>query len=385
MQAHAPLSGTVVVELGTSVAAPIGTLIFAELGAEVIKIENPKGGDDARLWGPPFVDGNSPTFHAINRNKMSAAIDLKDAAQCAALRSFIIDRADVVLQNLRPGLVESYGLDAKSLRAEKPSLIYCNLAAYGSAGPLAKKPGYDPLMQAFGGIMSITGLPDAEPVRVAPAIVDQGAAMWAAIGILAALLRRKETGEGCEVNTSLYETALNWVTPQLATYFGSGRLPKKAGTENFGIAPYKAYQASDGVWLVIAAGNDNLFRRLAVAFGHPEWPDDPQMRTNPDRVANRDKVNALVTDIVASGPSADWLAKLDAAGVPCAPLLSFDQIAEHPQYKAVGMQQEHPGSSIPLLGLPLQFDGTRPPLRHPAPKLGEHTHEVLGAPKKAAE
>lgn len=386
LEAHAPLAGTVVIELGTSVAAPIGTLIFAELGAQVIKIENPKGGDDARLWGPPFVDGNSPTFHAINRNKMSAAIDLKDETQRQALRNYILARADVVLQNMRPGLVESYGLDAASLRTEKPSLIYCNLAAYGSTGPLAKNPGYDPLMQAFGGIMSITGLPDAEPVRVAPAIVDQGAAMWAAIGILAALLRRKETGEGCEVNTSLYETALSWVTPQLATYFGSGRLPRKMGTENFGIAPYKAYQASDGIWIVIAAGNDNLFRRLAAAFGYPEWPDDPQMRTNPDRVANRDKVNALVTDVVATAPSTEWIAKLDAAGVPCAPLLSFDQIAVHPQYRAVGMQQEHADSKIPLLGLPLQFDGTRPPLRHVAPKLGEHTDEVLGPPRtKAAE
>ncbi len=386
MDAVAPLRGLVALELGTSVAAPIGTQILAELGAEVIKVENPKGGDDARLWGPPFLHGSSPTFHAINRNKKSAAIDLKDAEQLAALRRFMIERVDIVLQNLRPGLVESYGIDAKSLRAEKPSLIYCNLAAYGSSGPMAMKPGYDPLMQAFGGIMSITGLPDAEPVRVAPAIVDQGAAMWSAIGILAALYRRVQTGEGCEIGTSLYETALGWVPPQMATYHASGKLPRKMGTENFGIAPYKAYRSADGGWVVIAAGNDNLFRRCAAALGHPEWPDEARFRTNPDRVANRDALNALVTDIVATAPAATWLEKLDAAGVPCAPLLTLDQIATHPQFAAVGMSQTHPDSDIPLLGIPLQFDGVRPPLRNPAPGLGQHTDEILGPRKdRAAE
>ena len=210
--------------------------------------------------------------------------------------------------------------------------------------------------------------------------------MWAAIGILAALLRRKETGEGCEVNTSLYETALSWVTPQLATYFGSGRLPRKMGTENFGIAPYKAYQASDGIWIVIAAGNDNLFRRLAAAFGYPEWPDDPQMRTNPDRVANRDKVNALVTDVVATAPSTEWIAKLDAAGVPCAPLLSFDQIAVASAIPggrdAAGARGQQDPAARPAAAIRRHASAAA----HVAPKLGEHTDEVLGPPRtKAAE
>jgi len=385
MTAVAPLAGLVAVELGTSVAGPTGTQILAELGVEVIKIENPNGGDDARLWGPPFVNGSSPTFHAINRNKKSAAIDLKNENERAALRAFIIDRADIVLQNLRPGLVEHYGLDAKSLRAEKPSLVYCNLAAFGSSGPLAKNPGYDPLMQAFGGIMSITGREGEEPVRVGPSVIDQGAAMWSAIGVLAALYRRKETGEGCEVGTSLYETSLSWITAQFCTYFASGKLPRRMGTENFGIAPYKAYQALDG-WIVIAAGNNNLFQRLAGALGHPEWVNDPQMLTNPDRVTHRERLNALIADEIIKEPMDSWIDKLGAAGVPCAPVLTFDKIAAHPQFEATGMRQQHPDSPIPLMGIPLQFDGERPPLRNVSPALGNATNDILGVQtKRAAE
>src|SRR5437763_6540130 len=210
MTAALPLTGLTAVEIGTSVAGPFAGQILADLGARVVKIENPMGGDDARNWGPPFVRGASPIFNAVNRNKCSAAIDLKDEPQRAALRRFIVDQAVVELQNLRPGLIESYGLDAASLRAAAPALIYCNLAAYGTTGPLKQRPGYDPLMQAFGGLMTLTGEEGREPVRTGPSIVDQGSAMWAVIGILAALHRRTATGEGCEVATSLYETALSW-------------------------------------------------------------------------------------------------------------------------------------------------------------------------------
>jgi crotonobetainyl-CoA:carnitine CoA-transferase CaiB-like acyl-CoA transferase len=198
-----PLSGLVVVELGTSIAAPTAAMIFAELGAEVFKIENPRG-DDARAWGPPFVDGAAALFVAVNRNKRSAAIDFKDKGQCAALRRFILARADIVLQNLRAGVVERFGLDGDSLTAEKPELIYCSLSAFGDRGPRAGKPGYDPLMQAFGGIMSITGEEGRPPVRVGPAMIDQGSAMWMVIGVLAALHRRAATGKGGVIGTSLY-------------------------------------------------------------------------------------------------------------------------------------------------------------------------------------
>jgi len=378
-----PLSGLFVVELGTSIAVPFGAFVLADLGAEVLKIERPGKGDDARLWGPPFHEGASPMFRVINRNKQSAAIDLKDKAQRDALRRLILDRADVVMQNMRPGVVESCGLDAKTLRMAKPSLIYCNLSAYGATGPLRDKPGYDPLMQACGGIMSVTGDVGRDPVRVGPSIVDQGAGMWAVIGILAALNRRHRTGEGCEVGGSLYETAVSWCGMHIATYNTTGRLPQPMGTENFGIAPYKAYRAADG-WLVITAGNDALFARLAPALGKPEWLDDPAFRSNSERVANRERLNREIGKVVATAKRADWQSRLDAAGVPAAPLQTLDEVVSHPQTQAVGMVQPAPGDHPDLVGLPLQFDGMRPPLRSLPPELGGQTDRILGATTKKA-
>ncbi len=377
MDAASPLSNITVVELGTSIAAPFGAQVLAELGATVVKIENPDGGDDARRWGPPFVEGVSSIFNSINRNKRSAAIDLKDESQRASLRAFIMDRADVVLQNLRPGLVETYGLDAASLRAEKPSLIYCTLGAFGTVGPMKNQPGYDPLMQACAGIMSITGREGDEPVRAGPSIVDQGAGMWAVIGILAALFRRSLTGEGCEVATSLYETAIGWLPTQIANFLASGSVPRRMGSENPGIAPYKAFEVADG-FLVIAAGNDKLFVRLAGALGHPELADVVRFATNPARVRHRDELNAIIANIVRPLPTKEWQRRLNDFGVPCAPVLSLDQVVADPHFSAVGMLQEAPNGRISLIGIPLQFGGIRPPLRNLSPALGEATSLFFG-------
>ncbi len=377
MPAALPLSGLLAVEIGTSVAGPFAGQILADLGAEVVKIENPQGGDDARNWGPPFVREAAPIFNAVNRNKRSAAVDLKHDGERAALRRFIVEESDIVLQNLRPGLVERYRLDAASLRALRPSLIYCNLAAYGTRGPLKDRPGYDPLMQAFGGLMSLTGEEGREPVRIGPSLVDQGSAMWAVIGILSALYRRAATGEGGVVDTSLYETALGWTNVHVASLLASGRVPRRMGSENFGICPYKAYPARDG-WVVVAAGNDNLFRRLAEALGHPEWPADPRFRSNPDRVTNREELNPLVGAAIATGTVAAWVEKLGAVGVPCAPVLDLGEVMAHPQFAAVGMLLPGPDGSMPLIGIPLRFDGERPPFRSHPPALGEHSKAVLG-------
>jgi crotonobetainyl-CoA:carnitine CoA-transferase CaiB-like acyl-CoA transferase len=371
-----PLQNTVVVELGHSVAAPIAGLVLAELGATVIKIENPQGGDDARNWGPPFLHGAAGMFQAINRNKYSAALDLKNDAERETLRRYIVDHADVVVQNMRPGLVERYQLDAASLRKDKPSLIYCNLTAFGAEGPLKSTPGYDPLLQAFGGLMSVTGHEGAEPVRTGPSIIDQGAGMWAVIGVLSALIRRNQTGEGCEVNTSLFETALSWMCMATASYLASGNVPKRVGSENGGMAPYKAYEATDG-WVVIAAANDNLFRRFAQAVGHAEWADDPEMNSNSNRVRNRQKVNALVADVIRTKPRQYWIDTLATASVPCAPLQSLDEVLNHPQTKAVEMLQQSADGKFQLMGLPLQFDGERPAFRKNPPALAEDTELLL--------
>jgi crotonobetainyl-CoA:carnitine CoA-transferase CaiB-like acyl-CoA transferase len=369
---EAPLADVVVVEIGHSVAAPFCGLILAGLGAEVLKVEQPGKGDDARAWGPPFLDGSAAVFHALNRDKHSAAIDLKDPAQRDALRALIAERADVVVQNMRPGNLARYGLDAATLRAEKPRLVYANLGAYGRRGPLAERPGYDPLMQAFGGVMSITGEDGREPVRVGPSLIDQGTGMWAALGILAALHRRELTGEGCEVDTSLFETALGWVGMHAAMFAASGEVPRRIGSENPTIAPYKAFRAADD-WLIIAAGNDSLFRKLVLVLERPALADDPDFRTNPDRVAHRERLNALIGEIVAERPRAHWIEVLEAAGIPCAPLQSIDQVLAHAQTRAVGMLQPPPGGGLALMGLPIQFDGVRPPYRSAPPRRGEYT------------
>ena len=364
-----PLAGHVVVELGHSVAAPYAGQILADLGAEVIKIEK-AAGDDARHWGPPFVDGAAATFQSLNRGKRSLVLDLRAAADAARLHALIGERADVVLQNLRPGQVESLGLDAASLRARKPSLVYCNLGAFGSVGPLARRPGYDPLMQAFGGIMSVVGEPGGAPVRVGPSIVDMGAGMWAALGIVSLLMRRRDTGAGGVVDVSLFETAAAWMTMYSAQYLAGGRLPGKNGSGQAGIVPYRAYRTADGD-LVVAAGNDALFGRLAQVLGHPEWAHDARFASNPLRVEHAQPLYAMLEECFLANTTAEWIALLDAAGVPCAPVQDVAQMLEHPQTRALGLLQQVPGSSIPLIGLPVRLDGARPPPRRRSPALGE--------------
>lgn len=372
-----PLSGITVVELGHSVAAPFAGQILGDMGARVVKVENPQGGDDARAWGPPFWFGASATFQSLNRNKLSVTVDLKDTVQCDALRTFIVDQADVVIQNMRPGLVARYGID-ETLCACVPRLVYCNLGAFGKDGPWRDKPGYDPLMQAFGGIMSITGEPGRAPVRVGPSIIDMGAALWSVIGILAALGKRHRTGQGCVVDTSLFETSLSWMTVPVALALASGKEPGRNGSEAAMIVPYKAYQASDR-YIVIAAGNDALFRRFCDAAGHPEWAGDSRFATNAERVRNRKTLNGLVDEVVATATADEWLARLDEAGVPAAPLQSVNEVLAHSQTGAVDMVRPLAEGSMALMSLPLRFDGERLPFRSAPPALGADNEVVFAS------
>ncbi len=375
-----PLAGLVVVELGSSVAAPYAGEILGDLGADVVKVEKPAG-DDARAWGPPFWDGAAATFQALNRNKQSVVCELRNPAHVAALRRFIVERADVVLQNLRPGQVEALELGGAQLVAAKPALIYCNLGAFGRTGPFAGRPGYDPLMQAFGGVMSVTGEPGGAPVRVGPSIIDMGTGMWSVIGILAALHRRTDTGRGGVVDVSLFETAAALMSLHAAHYMASGELPRKLGSGTVGIVPYRAYRAADGD-LVIAAGNDSLFRKLCDVLGHPEWPRDPRFVSNPERVRNQTALYALIEPLVAKRPTAEWVAALDAAGVPCAPVQDVQHMLAHEQTRALGLVQPVPRGDMRLLGLPVSFDGVRPAPRLPPPTLGEHTSRILDGVKE---
>ena len=365
-----PLSSLVVVELGHSVAAPFAGQILGELGALVIKVEKPDG-DDARRWGPPFWEGASAYFQALNRGKESVVCDLRDAGQLQGLRDLIRERADVVIQNLRPGQVEQLGLDGASLLATKPSLVYCNLGAFGRTGPLRERPGYDPLMQAFGGIMSTTGEPGRPSVRVGASIVDMGTGMWAVIGILTALYERRGSGAGRVVDVSLFETAGCWVSLLASQYLASGMLAGKQGSGASGIAPYKAYATGDGE-IVVAAGNDALFRAMAGALERPQWADDPRFVDNPTRVANQAELYALVDAVMLTRTTAQWIGRLEAAGVPCSPVNDLAQMLAHPQTQALGLVQDVPGTGMRFVGLPLSLDGRRPHPTGPPPRLGEH-------------
>ena len=376
MTSEAPLAGITVVELGHNVAAPFAGEVLGDLGATVIKVEK-RDGDDARKWAPPYWHGHSALFQSLNRNKLSVVVELRDPADRARLERMILDRADVVIQNLRPGTAAGLGLDAATLRAKKPSLVYCTIGAFGAVGPMKDKPGYDPLLQAFGGFMSVTGESGRPPVRAGSSIIDIGSGMWSVIGVLSALLRRAESGEGATIDGSLYETALSWMCYHVANYLASGEVPKPFGSGAAMIVPYQGFVTSDG-FIMIGAGSDKLFQLLAQALGQPQWAQDPRFLHNPDRVKNRGLLVGMIQEIVQTKTTATWEAALDAAGVPCAPLQQIDAVAKHPQTEALGMLQPSPDGSITLMGPPISFDGKRPAFRRMPPTLGQHTEEVLG-------
>ena len=286
------LSGVRVVEIGQALAAPFAAEILADLGADVIKVEKPDGGDDARHWGAAIWGDDAPMFHQMNRNKRAICVDIKNADERERLIA-LIGSADVFLHNLRPGAAEASGLGAAALRARFPRLIYGDLGAFGHRGPLSDRPGYELLLQAFGGLMSITGEPGREGVRCGPSLNDLGTGIWAAIGILAALIRRGRTGEGCLIEASLFETALCWGSIHAASYLASGEAPRAEGASHPSLTPYGAFETADGR-LIIGAGNDRLFAKLARALGHPEWAEDARFRDNRARVANRAALTALI-------------------------------------------------------------------------------------------
>ncbi len=374
MENGKPLEGIVVVELGQSVAGPYAGLILADLGARVIKVENPDGGDHARGWGPPFWGEVSSAFAALNRGKEGITVNMADPTDAERLRRLIVEEADAVVQNLRPGILERFGLSVEALRAENPRLIWCDIGAFGNRGPLAAKPGYDPLVQASTGIMSITGEGgDRPPVRVGVSIIDMGSGMWAVIGLLSALLVRGNTGRGAQVSGSLYETGLAWMTLPLAGYEAAGDVRKPHGSGIAEVVPYQHFDTADGR-LMIAAGNDHLFRKLCAVLGLEALATDPDFATNRGRVTNRERLIPLITEAVARWRQEELTAALDEAGVPSAPLLKVDEVARHPQTEALEMSVDCAG--LRLIGVPLAFDGARPRAARRAPGLGEHDPEI---------
>ena len=376
--AHRPLDGMRVLDVTTSIAGPYCAQILAALGADVIKVERPDTGDDGRAWGPPFWDGEGTMFLSANAGKRSLALALREPRGRDALLR-LAGRADVFLQSLRPGLATELGLGPEPVRARNPRLVYCALGAYGHTGPLAREPGYDALLQAAGGLISVTGEPGRPGVRVGSSLIDQGTGTWAALGVLAALLERERSGEGCVVDVSLYETAVGYLGYHLAGYLADGTVPHGEGTRFPMIAPYEVLTTRDGA-LMVTGGNDRLYRSICAALGLPELVDDPRFRTNADRVRNRDALAELLEARLETEDTATWHQRLTAVGVPAAPVADVRDVAESPQTAALGILQQldHPRiEGLTLPALPLSFDRER--ALHPSapPDLGQHSAEIL--------
>jgi crotonobetainyl-CoA:carnitine CoA-transferase CaiB-like acyl-CoA transferase len=365
-----PLANLCVVEIGHSLAAPYAAMILCSLGARVVKVENVRGGDPARGWGPPFIDDAAAMFHAVNLGKQSVRADFDDPVSVARLQAFVLEHADVVIQNLKVGSLEKHGLGAEQLRAAKPSLIYCNVGAFGDKGPLKRKPGYDPLVQAYSGMMKLVGNPDDEASRVPVSLNDMGTGMWGAIGLIVALRERDRTGLGTTINVSLYETALAWMTVQITDVLAGGKSPSRLGSGNANIVPYQVFICADDA-ILVAAGNDGLFRKLCVCLGLDGLAEDVRFLGNGDRVAHRAELIPLLAARFRERNADDWITRLEAVGVPCGPLQSIDDVIGNAQTAALGILGKSPGG-VTTVALPLSFDGSRPALPGEAPQLGQH-------------
>ena len=378
-------SGLKVVDFASFVAAPGAAVILSDFGADVIKVEPPSGDPWRHAHKiPPQPASDDPyQWHLANRNKRSITLDLKDPSAVAWLKDYLAE-ADVLLHNLRPGAMAELGLDAESLCARYPRLVYGALSAFGHKGPRRLQLGYEPLVQAFAGIFSVNGAEDGEPARVGVPILDMGTGMWLALGCIAALLRRTQTGRGGTVDASLFETALTWLTVAFSNFQVSGQVPVRHRTGSRRLIVFEAFAATDGE-IIIAAANDRLFRKLAIALGRPEWAEDERFTTNAQRLAHKDVLLPEIRAIIARQPSEHWVDLLEAAGVPCAPVQDVKHAVAEPQAAALGMIADVPESGLSLIGLPLSFDGERPPMRRRAPELGEHNGELRRAKGKAAE
>jgi len=371
-----PLKGISVIELGHTVAAPYAGMILAQLGAKVIKIENPPSGDYTRGMPPFRDDGSSAVYQALNRGKKSLLLNLKDAKESAELHALIQNDADVLIHNLKFGAMEELGFGSGPLLSAKPSLIYCNVGAYGHTGPMKSLPGYDPLMQAYSGLMSIMGEENRPPIRVGVSITDQAAGMWAVIGILSALRQREQSGKGSVIDTSLFETALAWMSVQFSSYDASGEVPRKEGSGLAMMTPYQAFATQDD-YLMLAAGNDNIFNKLCLALGQPTPLTQDIYKKNSSRVKNRLSLLAILEPIFKTKSTSEWIAILTKHEVPCSAINRIDEVVNNEQTKALNIFQPSPDGHGQVCGLPLSFDGIRPPFEGVAPSLGADNQEIL--------
>jgi crotonobetainyl-CoA:carnitine CoA-transferase CaiB-like acyl-CoA transferase len=372
------LSGVRVIDLTQNVAGPYCTQILGDMGAEIFKIERPGRGDDTRDWRPPEMGGQSSTFLALNRNKRSLCVDLDSAEGVEVVKRLAAD-ADVIIHSMKPGSAEARGLGHAELAAANPKLIYCAISAFGGVGPLGDRPGYDPLMQAFTGIMSTTGHEGDEPVRVGVSLIDMGTGMWAALGIVAATLERTRSGKGALVEASLLETGIAWMTIIVASFLASGKLPKKMGSALSLTAPYEAFRTADG-HVFIAAGNDGLFARVCEGLGCRELAQDARFASNPLRIANRAALHEALEAVTTARGTSEIVAQLRLAGAPCSEMHDVGQMLKHEQVAAIDLVRPLPVEGAPdhkAIALPIRVDGERASAMRAPPSLGSDTDEVL--------
>ena len=383
-----PLAGIRVLDLSRVLAGPWASQILGDLGADVVKVERPGNGDDTRAWGPPYLkdaDGQptreSAYFLCTNRNKRSITVDMASPEGQQQLQQ-LAAKADIVLENFKTGGLQQYGLDYASLNAINPRLIYCSITGFGQSGPYASRPGYDFLIQAMGGLMSITGVPDDEagagPQKVGVALTDILTGLYATIGILAALQERNRSGLGQHIDTALLDVQVATLANQASNYLVGGMVPRRMGNAHPSIVPYQTFPTADSD-MILAVGNDGQFARFCTVAGRPEWAQDERFATNPQRVRHRAELIPLLRQTTVMRSTAEWVSALEQADVPCGPVNRLDQVFADPQVQARGIQVDlpHPLGTVSTVASPVRLSATPVQYRMAPPLLGQHTEEVL--------
>ena len=383
----AALAGIKVLDLSRILAGPSAAQLLGDLGADVVKVEKPDEGDDTRKWGPPYVQGTSGEktdesayYLSANRNKRSIAIDIGSASGRELVHQ-LLAQSDILVENYKVGGLAKYGLAYEQIKDRYPGLIYCSVTGFGHTGPYATRPGYDFLIQGMGGIMSLTGVPDGEPMKVGVGIADVMTGMYATVGILAALQHRQRTGQGQHIDISLLDTQISWLVNAGTNYLTDGQLPTRLGNGHPNIVPYQVFSTADSP-MILAVGNDAQFRRFCEVAGMDEVATDERYATNPMRIRNRVALCELVGNALSARPRATWLQDLEAVGVPCGPVNNLEDVFADPHVKARGAELRMPcewaaGGEIGLLANPLRMSATPPSYRRPPPRLNEHAAEVL--------
>ncbi|MHA2038178.1 MAG: CaiB/BaiF CoA transferase family protein [Promethearchaeota archaeon] len=373
-----PLEGIKVLDLSRALAGPYCTMMLADMGAEIIKVEMPGRGDDSRAWGPPFIEGESAYFMSVNRNKKSMTLNLKKEKAMEIIHS-LIKQTDVLLENFRPGTMEKLKLSYEEIKKINPNIIFCSISGFGQDGPYRLLPGMDQVLQGMGGLMSITGEPDGPPMKVGVAVADIAGGMFAAYGILVALFNRERGGEGQLIDLSLLDCQVAWLTYQAGSYFASGEIPKPLGSGHPVIVPYQAFKTKDS-YVNIAAGNDQLWQNFCKAVGLENIMNEKRFVTNDARVKNREKLIEIIDKVMITKNTDNWMTILTDAGIPCGPILNTEQIFRNPQvlHREMVKELEHKkAGKIKVTGVPIKLSKTPGGIFSAPPYLGEHTLEIL--------